>query len=200
MADAELYVTKINTNQGVKKIDYNALANLPESDATLTKSGGFADAKAVGDALDKKANSTDLATLEGDLTADIINVQNSISAFKLTYVTAKSLEEKGYITEDQLKEQKYVTESALEDQGYVTEDQLNDKGYVTKTQLTTNLVATDETPGVVKPGDGLTVIDGTLSVDRHPLEDLSNIHICEDGMPDLSAIINEHWYLVKAEE
>lgn len=200
MADTELYVTKVRTKNGDKQIDYTALANLPEPDATLTKAGSFADSKAVGDALNKKANSTDLATLEGDLSADIINVQNSISSFQLTYVTSKGLEEKGYITEDQLKEQKYVTESALEDQGYITEAQLNDKGYVTQTQLTTNLVATVDTPGVVKPGDGLEVSDGTLSVKKHPLEDLSNIHVCADGMPDLSTIIDNHWYLVKVEE
>ena len=35
------------------QIDYNALANLPQSDKTLTKSGNFADAKAVGDKLNQ---------------------------------------------------------------------------------------------------------------------------------------------------
>ena len=51
------YIKKINTNEGPKQIDYNALANLPtipnavEIDATLTKAGKAADAKAVGDAI-----------------------------------------------------------------------------------------------------------------------------------------------------
>lgn len=46
------YITKIKTNQGDKQIDYNALANLPTPDTTLSVSGQSADAKAVGDALD----------------------------------------------------------------------------------------------------------------------------------------------------
>lgn len=46
------YVTKIRTNQGDKQIDYNALANLPTTDTTLTESGKAADAKIVGDKID----------------------------------------------------------------------------------------------------------------------------------------------------
>ena len=43
------YVTKIRTEYGDKQIDYLALANLPQSDKTLSISGGFADAKITGD-------------------------------------------------------------------------------------------------------------------------------------------------------
>ena len=43
------YITKIRTNTGDKQIDYNALANLPQIDNTLTTSGAPADAKIVGD-------------------------------------------------------------------------------------------------------------------------------------------------------
>ena len=43
------YITKIRTEGGDLPIDYNSLANLPSPDTTLTKSGSFADAKAVGD-------------------------------------------------------------------------------------------------------------------------------------------------------
>lgn len=46
MAD---YIKRIRTEAGDLQIDYEALANLPVSDATLTQSGKFADAKAVGD-------------------------------------------------------------------------------------------------------------------------------------------------------
>lgn len=46
------YVTKIRTASGDLQIDYNALANLPTTDTTLTLSGQAADAKAVADALD----------------------------------------------------------------------------------------------------------------------------------------------------
>ena len=44
------HVTKIRTEAGDAKIDYNALANLPTIDKDLKQSGGLADAKAVGDA------------------------------------------------------------------------------------------------------------------------------------------------------
>lgn len=45
------YVTKIRTESGDLQIDYNALANLPKSDDSLTQSGSFADAKATGDTI-----------------------------------------------------------------------------------------------------------------------------------------------------
>ena len=45
------YIQTIQTKDGPTQIDYNALANLPKSDKTLTLPGSFADAKAVGDKL-----------------------------------------------------------------------------------------------------------------------------------------------------
>lgn len=45
---AEILVTAIRTEKGDQRIDYNALANLPKPDTTLSQSGSFADAKAVG--------------------------------------------------------------------------------------------------------------------------------------------------------
>ena len=42
------HITRIRTEQGDLQIDYNALANLPTSDTTLSQSGKFADAKVVG--------------------------------------------------------------------------------------------------------------------------------------------------------
>lgn len=198
MADTELYVTKVRTNSGDKLIDYNALANLPQSDTTLTKSGKFADAKVVGDTLKNKADKTSIPTKLSEFEND----PGFLTEVPTEYITEDELAEQGYLTETQLNAKGYVTETALAEQKYVTESVLSNKGYITETQLSGggNLVATDDKPGVVKPGEGLTVIDGTLNVDKHPLEDLSNIHICQDGMPDLGTIINGHWYLVKAEE
>ena len=43
------YIKKIRTNQGDKMLDYDALANLPTTDTTLSVSGEAADAKATGD-------------------------------------------------------------------------------------------------------------------------------------------------------
>ena len=39
------------SNGDIEQYDYNGLVNKPESDDTLSVEGGFADAKAVGDAL-----------------------------------------------------------------------------------------------------------------------------------------------------
>ena len=58
------YVNRIRTESGDLQINYEALANLPQSDKTLSKDGGFADAKATSDAI-KNATITD-----GTLTID----------------------------------------------------------------------------------------------------------------------------------
>ena len=69
------YVTKIRTEDGDLPVDYNSLANLPQSDATLTKSGSFADAKAAGDKINKVSESVngvseDVATLSDAVAAE----------------------------------------------------------------------------------------------------------------------------------
>lgn len=195
MAD---YVTKIRTEAGDKQIDYEALANLPQSDATLTKSGEFADAKSVGDALKQKADKTSIPTKLSELEND----SGFLSEIPTEYVTEDELAEQGYLTETQLNEKGYVTETALAEQGYLKEVP----------------AATTETIGGVKPGDGLVVSDdGTLSLDEitwenvvnkpeafppsehtHVLEDIRNIIVCET-MPTETEIVNGNWYLVKVE-
>lgn len=193
MAD---YVTKIRTESGDKQIDYEALANLPQSDATLTKSGEFADAKVVGDALKQKADADSIPTKLSELEND----PGFLTEIPEEYVTEDELTEKGYLTETQLNEKGYVTETALADQGYLKEVP----------------AATTEIIGGVKPGDGLVVADdGTLSLDEitwedvtnkpetfpptehtHVLEDISNIIVCETTPAE---IVNGNWYLVKVE-
>ena len=59
------YVTKVRTESGDLQIDYNALANLPETDKTLTKADEFADAKVTGDRLNQLDE--DLNQLNEDL-------------------------------------------------------------------------------------------------------------------------------------
>lgn len=195
MAD---YVTKIRTEDGDKQIDYRALANLPQSDTSLTKSGEFADAKIVGDALKNKADKTNIPTKLSELEND----PGFLTEIPAEYVTEDELTEKGYLTETQLNEKGYVTETALAEQGYLKEVP----------------AATKETIGGVKPGDGLVVSDdGTLSLDEitwedvtnkpstfpptehtHVLEDIRNVIICET-MPTETEIVNGNWYLVKVE-
>ena len=193
MAD---YVTGVRTEDGVKLIDYEALANLPKPDTTLAKSGWFADAKVVGDALKQKADADSVPTKLSELKND----SGFLTEIPEEYVTEDELTEKGYLTETQLNEKGYVTETALADQGYLKEV----------------LAATTETAGVVKPGDGLVVADdGTLSVDEiawedvtnkpstftpaehtHVLADITNVIVCEVTP---TSIVNGNWYLVKVE-
>lgn len=59
------YIQTIQTKDGPTQIDYNALANLPTSDKTLTLPGSFADAKVVGDKF--KEVKAETASLKEDL-------------------------------------------------------------------------------------------------------------------------------------
>lgn len=70
------YIKRIRTDIGDLQIDYESLANLPESDTTLSKSGEFADSKAVGDAI-------------LNITNDIINAENIVNSLDIT--------EEGYV-------------------------------------------------------------------------------------------------------
>ena len=203
MAD---YIKKMRTENGDLQIDYEALANLPQSDTTLTKSGSFADAKETGSRI--SSLTADIQTMNNSVTENIGQLQEALDELKdwvigEEYVTETELSEKKYVTETQLEtsfseleKREYVTATQLE----ASLDELEERGYVTETQLKENLVASADTPGVVKPGDGLTVSDdGTLSVDSHShiLEDLTNVHVV-DAAPD--APEEGHWYLIKIEE
>ena len=64
----DILVTRIRTEKGDLPIDYNALANKPTTDDTLTHSGSFADAKAVGDKI--KAVSETVSQLSEDVAAE----------------------------------------------------------------------------------------------------------------------------------
>ena len=73
------YIQGIQTSVGVVKYDYNYLANLPESDMTLSKQGAFADALVVG----RKQINTSLLSM----TNNIETIQNNITT--LTQNTAE---------------------------------------------------------------------------------------------------------------
>lgn len=77
---SEIYVTRIRTESGDKQIDYNALANLPQSDSTLSKSGEFADAKVVGD------NIKNLSTAISENKTYVDNEIESLNSASITYV------------------------------------------------------------------------------------------------------------------
>lgn len=71
------YITKIRTEKGDKQIDYQALANLPQADSTLSKSGQFADAKAVGDKIQNINEKIQGA--QGEITGHSHNVATTTS-------------------------------------------------------------------------------------------------------------------------
>lgn len=76
------YITKVKTDVGDLQIDYNALANLPKSDVTLTQDEAFADAKATGDAIKQ------LSENKADKTSKVSAFENDAE-----YVTSSKLTE-----------------------------------------------------------------------------------------------------------
>lgn len=79
-------ITRIRTESGDLQIDYDALANLPQSDKTLSKDGGFADAKATSEAIKNAAIAVDgtLANQGQAADAKIVgtkfqNIENTIN-------------------------------------------------------------------------------------------------------------------------
>lgn len=186
------YVIKIRTNDGDKQIDYAALANLPKFDSTLTEAGSIADAKAVGDALAKKAPSSDVANVQARLVT--MNTQISGQGTRIgdiekeierlinnAYMTEDDLNAKGYVTSDSVMNtlQNYVDTESLEN--YVTKTSLDNKGYITS-------VVWDDIGE--KP-------DLASASHVHGLDNLSNVVICE-SMP--TQFTDNTWYLVRAEE
>jgi len=72
---AKKLITGIRTEDGPLKIDYNALENLPKSDATLTTTGAFADAKVTGDKIKETDTKIEKLT-SGKTTAKTMNVRS----------------------------------------------------------------------------------------------------------------------------
>lgn len=82
------YVKKIRTESGDLQIDYTALANLPQSDTTLTQRGKFADAQIVGSKITELNNkiSTNATELENKISESIKEITpDSIGALPSTY-------------------------------------------------------------------------------------------------------------------
>ena len=71
------YIKRIRTESGDLQIDYQALANLPQSDETLSAQGSFADAKATGDAIALTNRNIDNAV--DQLTSDIHNALTNLT-------------------------------------------------------------------------------------------------------------------------
>lgn len=123
------YIQTIQTKDGPTQIDYNALANLPTSDKTLTLPGSFADAKVVGDEIAKvkssaqpgatteqaqqiEQNKADIASLKEDVgyvtqkqkSKNLYNPSERIDGYQLNLsgvpVTNKDYNFTGYINVD----------------------------------------------------------------------------------------------------
>lgn len=102
-------VKGIETDTGIKKYDYESLANLPVSDVSLTKKGEFADGFIVGqrfnqvnssiDELKQKNTSEDesiaairneLNTVRENLNSNVQTINNTIGGLKNTISTLQS--------------------------------------------------------------------------------------------------------------
>ena len=71
------YIKGIRTSMGDTLIDYTALANLPESDNTLTFAGQFADAKKAGDEIARLESL--IITLKNDLNTESSERESEIA-------------------------------------------------------------------------------------------------------------------------
>jgi hypothetical protein len=158
------YITRIRTESGDRQIDYDALANIPQPDITLSKAGKFADAQATGDAINNaKAEINRELALKADeedvnthlaLKADKKNVDNQINEVK-NYVDGikeevdKQLEAKANVTDvnEQLESKadiEYV-DSQIEDINTQIED-IN-----TELELKANVEYVDSQIGTSQP-------------------------------------------------
>lgn len=77
-------ITRIRTESGDLQIDYDALANLPQSDKTLSKDGGFADAKATSEAIEKATTVVDSTLTNQGQAADAQIVGAKIQSIENT--------------------------------------------------------------------------------------------------------------------
>jgi hypothetical protein len=98
---AEKLITRIKTDVGNLRIDYNALANKPDNlelDSTLTKSGKAADAKIVGDKLKEIQTDVGNVSLSGlGVTASVaeLNYVDGVTSNVQTQLDAKQPKIKG---------------------------------------------------------------------------------------------------------
>lgn len=158
-------VTRIRTDDGDSQIDYNALANLPKSDTTLTQSGEFADAKVTGteisklnEAVGKKASLEYVESLNAADTT-YVNEQLALKADK-TYVDSLNAADTSYVNEqlDLKADKTYVDSLNAADKTYVN-DQLAlkaDKTYVDGKLHVPNSTTDDN-------GKFLRVVDGSAA-------------------------------------
>lgn len=144
---------EIPTSKAVKAYVDNAVANASgnvELDITLSETGKAADAKAVGDALAGKANTSDIPTNVSQLTND----KNYLTSVPSEYVTETELNAKGYLTQHQslsgyAKTADHYTKTESDNKyqakgnyltsvpsEYVTETELSAKGYLTSAPVT----------------------------------------------------------------
>lgn len=177
------YVTKIRTESGDLQIDYNALANLPQSDPTLTKPGEFADAKATSDAIDKVA---------AELTEDINGVQDELNAVadRLTKLTPEDI---GAVNVANI-----VNNLTTVEEGYVL-----DARQAYELNLLIQKRATTATYSAVFPANGwegdaspftqTVLVEGILATDNPIVDiDMSNAVSDED-----SALALEEWIYIR---
>lgn len=138
-------------------------------DSTLTQEGQAADAKAVGDALAKKANSTDLSGYVQTTTAESTYAKKTELS---VYATTESLSD---YMQTSAADTKYATKSELS--SYATTDSLSsylqtstaDGKYATKTELS-SYATTSSLADYAKTSElpkGTAVTDATGETDAH---------------------------------
>ena len=84
-------IKRIRTTSGDAQIDYLSLANLPSSDATLTKSGSFADAAVVGTKITQiEKDIKDMPSILDDTNREIEKLKTAVSDLQYVPISINS--------------------------------------------------------------------------------------------------------------
>ncbi|MBQ8570252.1 MAG: hypothetical protein IJ444_01940 [Kiritimatiellae bacterium] len=176
---------------------------MPQSDTSLSKSGSFADAAAVGtkvrgleaDIQEVSTSVTETSSKVDQLSESLENLGADVEG--KGYVTEAQLQEKGYVTEESLVESDYVTTTALAELGYVTDTELDEKAYITVNDIpvaTVDSYNATATIGIVKPYPYNFDIDSSgYLVPRMTLNGLSDV-IVTSTTP--ASPIDGFWYIM----
>lgn len=191
------YVTSIKTKQGNKRIDYNALANLPSLEAnniTYDNSSTKLTATNTQAALDEML--VQMQNMSKDyVTNSELSTRGYLTSIPSEYITETKLANKNYLTSIPTE---YVTETELNKKGYLTEHQSLD-GYAKTSQIPSKTSQLTDDVGYTKIVNGKTAENGAVTIHASDIETLiSDYTGGEDWEYNLNEAITEIMNMISA--